>query len=140
MKAKKISECSCPHCGSIVRFTEWNMVDSDLNLEETYLLTNGSFFKHECPKCRKRFNIYYSMNFNDPRTKTLVRYVKSDNTPDRTKGQISHMLLGDEGAPDYTIDVVFDPESFMNCIRMARFGYISNDRNAVKSAGVNSNA
>ena len=136
MKARKISESSCPHCGNVVQFTEWNMVDSDLNLEETYLLTNGSFFKHKCPECGKEFDIYHSLNFNDPRSKTLVRYVMKDDLDNKNRKGISHMLLGDDGAPDYTIDVVFDPASFINCVRRTRFEFISGEENTVSAAEV----
>ena len=100
MKVNKLGECCCPNCGGIVQFIEWNFVDSELNLEETYKLTNGSFFKHTCPECGKEFSNYHSLNFNDPRSKTLVRYVMKDDLDSKNKEGISHMFLGDEKAPD----------------------------------------
>ncbi len=133
MKVKRMSNCSCPECGSTLQFTEWSLVDSELNLEETYRLTNGSFFKHVCPECGTEFNSYHSLNFNDPRSRTLVKYIKNDEPDNENEENVSHILLGDENAPDYTIDVLFNPNSFMDCIRRVRFGYISMKDSAVSA-------
>lgn len=130
MKAKRMSSCSCPECGSTLHFTEWSFVDSELDLEETYRLTNGTFFKHICPECGTEFNTYHSLNFNDPRSRTLVKYIKNDDLDNKNEGNVSHILLGDENAPDYTIDVLFNPISFMDCIRQVRFGNISMENGA----------
>ena len=43
VKVNKLGECCCPNCGGIVQFIEWNFVDSELNLEETYKLTIRGF-------------------------------------------------------------------------------------------------
>ncbi len=123
MKVKRNSEIRCPECGGKVSFTMWSFLDSDLNIEETFALTSGSFFRHVCPKCGIRINVYHSVCFNDPRSRAFIRYIQTDQS-DKEKDALVRRLadtVSEDGIPGYSFKVVFDPKEFIESVRNVRF-------------------
>ncbi len=123
MKVKDLSEVRCPKCGGRVKFTLWNFLDSDLNIEETYMLTSGSFFMHTCSNCGARFNVYHSMSFNDPRSRSFIKYIQTDQSEEVKRELVRDLskFVKEKGISGYTFKVVFDPDDFIESVRHVRF-------------------
>lgn len=123
MKVKDISEIRCPKCGGKVSFTMWNFLDSDLNIEETYALTSGSFFRHICPDCGAGINVYHSVSFNDPRSRSFIKYIQTDQSDEEKQALVRVLadVVREDGIPGYSFKVVFDPKDFIESVRHVRF-------------------
>ena len=124
MKEKYPVEISCPKCGAAITFDMWTHVDSDLNVEETYEITSGTFFRHVCPCCGKGINIYHSLGFIDPRTGTIINYIQTDETAEE-KAERARNINEFFASEDSNIksEVVFTPEEFIDHVRRVRFSY-----------------
>jgi len=120
MKEKYPAEVSCPKCGNLIKFDMWTHVDSDLNIEETFELTSGSFFRHVCPECGAKINIYHSLDFIDPRTKTIINYVQTDEENRAECVRTYNEIYSKEGK-GIRNKLVFTPEEFIDCVRKVRF-------------------
>ncbi len=125
MKEKYPAEVSCPKCGNLIKFDMWTHVDSELNIEETFELTSGSFFRHICPECGATVNIYHSLGSIDPRSKTIINYIQSDEDEEkRAEYARDFQEFFSKDGGDIRSKLVFTPDEFIDCVRRVRFEYV----------------
>ena len=119
MKATNERSFRCPKCGNMIKYTYWAFVDSDLNIEETEALQSGSFFSHRCPQCGSNVNLFHSMDFIDPNTKTIVSYIQTkavQGHEEKYRGTVKE-IPSDSDKDGFRTRIVFTPEDFFSNVR-----------------------
>ncbi len=73
---------TCPHCGHVFEIKRDTVLIADIDKVAEERLENGSYFMHQCQKCKNMFYLYYPFLYHDTKRKfnlVLTQQEKIDN-------------------------------------------------------------
>lgn len=86
---------TCPHCGHVFEIKRDTVVIAQMDPIAKKRLNDGSYFLHQCQKCKHMFYLYYPFLYRDTQKKfDLVLTQKKDivNMPQDEKVVICHSV------------------------------------------------
>ena len=60
---------TCPHCGHVFEIKRDTVVIANMDGVAEKRLEDGSYFLHQCQKCKKMFYLYYPFLYRNPKKK-----------------------------------------------------------------------
>ncbi len=60
---------TCPHCGHVFEIKRDTVLIADIDKVAEERLENGSYFMHQCQKCKNMFYLYYPFLYHDVKRK-----------------------------------------------------------------------
>ena len=60
---------TCPHCGHVFEIKRDTVVIAQMDSVARKRLNDGSYFMHQCQKCKSMFYLYYPFLYRDPKKK-----------------------------------------------------------------------
>lgn len=60
---------TCPHCGHVFEIKRDTVVIAQMDSVAKKRLNDGSYFMHQCQKCKNMFYLYYPFLYRDPKKK-----------------------------------------------------------------------
>ena len=62
---------TCPHCGHVFEIKRDTVVIAQMDSVARIRLNDGSYFMHQCQKCKSMFYLYYPFLYRDPNIDNL---------------------------------------------------------------------
>lgn len=80
---------TCPHCGHVFEIKRDTVLIADIDKVAEERLENGSYFMHQCQKCKNMFYLYYPFFYHDTKRKfnlilTQQKRIENLNTDEKT--------------------------------------------------------
>lgn len=94
----------CPGCGHVRAATFWTSVNADLNPDLKQSLLDGTFFRHDCPRCGREIVIEHELLYHDMRRHAMVYYAKPGERPPDLAGV--RLLLSQSPDVNYKLRLV----------------------------------
>ena len=86
---------TCPHCGHVFEIKRDTVVIAQMDSVASIRLNDGSYFMHQCQKCKSMFYLYYSFLYRDPKKKfnlVLTQQKSIDNLSEDERVVLCHSV------------------------------------------------
>ena len=94
MKERMIPS-TCPHCGHVFEIKRDTVVIAQMDSVARKRLNDGSYFMHQCQKCKSMFYLYYPFLYRDPKKKfnlVLTQQKNIDNLSEDERVVLCHSV------------------------------------------------
>ena len=86
---------TCPHCGHVFEIKRDTVVIAQMDSVARIRLNDGSYFMHQCQKCKSMFYLYYPFLYRDPKKKfnlVLTQQKSIDNLSEDERVVLCHSV------------------------------------------------
>ncbi len=86
---------TCPHCGHVFEIKRDTVVIAQMDSVAKKRLNDGSYFMHQCQKCKNMFYLYYPFLYRDPKKKfdlVLTQNKTIDQLPEDERVVLCHSV------------------------------------------------
>ncbi|WP_295766833.1 CpXC domain-containing protein [uncultured Holdemanella sp.] len=86
---------TCPHCGHVFEIKRDTVVIAQMDSVARIRLNDGSYFMHQCQKCKSMFYLYYPFLYRDPKKKfnlVLTEQKSIDNLSEDERVVLCHSV------------------------------------------------
>ena len=86
---------TCPHCGHVFEIKRDTVVIAQMDSVARIRLNDGSYFMHQCQKCKSMFYLYYPFLYRDPKKKfnlVLTQQKNIDNLCEDERVVLCHSV------------------------------------------------
>ena len=86
---------TCPHCGHVFEIKRDTVVIAQMDSVARIRLNDGSYFMHQCQKCKSMFYLYYPFLYRDPKKKfnlVLTQQKNIDNLSEDERVVLCHSV------------------------------------------------
>lgn len=86
---------TCPHCGHVFEIKRDTVVIAQMDSVARIHLNDGSYFMHQCQKCKSMFYLYYPFLYRDPKKKfnlILTQQKNIDNLSEDERVVLCHSV------------------------------------------------
>lgn len=86
---------TCPHCGHVFEIKRDTVVIAQMDSIARIRLNDGSYFMHQCQKCKSMFYLYYPFLYRDPKKKfnlVLTQQKNIDNLSEDERVVLCHSV------------------------------------------------
>ena len=86
---------TCPHCGHVFEIKRDTVVIAQMDSVARRRLNDGSYFMHQCQKCKSMFYLYYPFLYWDPKKKfnlVLTQQKNIDNLSEDERVVLCHSV------------------------------------------------
>ena len=86
---------TCPHCGHVFEIKRDTVVIAQMDSVARKRLNDGSYFMHQCQKCKSMFYLYYPFLYRDPKKKfnlVLTQQKNIDNLSEDERVVLCHSV------------------------------------------------
>ena len=86
---------TCPHCGHVFEIKRDTVVIAQMDSVARKRLNDGSYFMHQCQKCKSMFFLYYPFLYRDPKKKfnlVLTEQKRIDNLSEDERVVLCHSV------------------------------------------------
>lgn len=86
---------TCPHCGHVFEIKRDTVVIAQMDSVARIRLNDGSYFMHQCQKCKSMFYLYYPFLYRDPKKKfnlILTQQKNIDNLSEDERVVLCHSV------------------------------------------------
>ena len=86
---------TCPHCGHVFEIKRDTVVIAQMDSVARKRLNDGSYFMHQCQKCKSMFYLYYPFLYRDPKKKfnlVLTEQKRIDNLSEDERVVLCHSV------------------------------------------------
>ena len=86
---------TCPHCGHVFEIKRDTVVIAQMDTVAKKRLDDGSYFMHQCQKCKSMFYLYYPFLYRDPKKKfnlVLTQQKNIDNLSEDERVVLCHSV------------------------------------------------
>ena len=86
---------TCPHCGHVFEIKRDTVVIAQMDSVARKRLNDGSYFMHQCQKCKSMFYLYYPFLYRDPKKKfnlVLTEQKSIDNLSEDEQVVLCHSV------------------------------------------------
>lgn len=86
---------TCPHCGHVFEIKRGTVVIAQMDSVARKRLNDGSYFMHQCQKCKSMFYLYYPFLYRDPKKKfnlVLTQQKNIDNLSEDERVVLCHSV------------------------------------------------
>lgn len=86
---------TCPHCGHVFEIKRDTVVIAQMDSVARIRLNDGSYFIHQCQKCKSMFYLYYPFLYRDPKKKfnlVLTQQKNIDNLSEDERVVLCHSV------------------------------------------------
>lgn len=86
---------TCPHCGHVFEIKRDTVVIAQMDSVASIRLNDGSYFMHQCQKCKSMFYLYYPFLYRDPKKKfnlVLTQQKSIDNLSEDERVVLCHSV------------------------------------------------
>ena len=86
---------TCPHCGHVFEIKRDTVVIAQMDSVARKRLNDGSYFMHQCQKCKSMFYLYYPFLYRDSKKKfnlVLTQQKNIDNLSEDERVVLCHSV------------------------------------------------